>query len=263
MRNSLFISILLMFSACSNHAKKIEPVDKDSVKHNKTIVSPAAQLDTSFSYFLNLFRPVSLPFHFDDDSILGDKMDWVNDVLVDSLGQTISQKIIPKSLVKKWLLSNVDSTQHWFLFDALLQHSDSPDLDQFYFGADYTIQPFVRITDGNRHILLLKVYKSTDYIAGGYTTIFALRYSATGQLEKSWELGRCGDESWQEREEGTQLYAITVFSHIKVKMASLSKVRVTISDVHQVETDTYEPVEKHSIHRENTGKTTKVFNLLE
>jgi hypothetical protein len=230
----LFFVLFVCFlpGSCNNNAgkKQLPAVKKDTAEKVHASVKP---LDTGFGYFLGLFRKVELPYEFDDDSIQADQWHYTDSGSRYSGGLTLDEKIIPRPLFQKWVLDSRDTLANhglrWFLRD----------IDVFYNHDEwYTIMPFIRIYSGNRHGLVLKIYIQISATNGGFTDIWSLCYNDSGTLVTTKKLGVLGCESHKtwDGDPGVFRQETVDCKHLKVKMKTLSDVKVTQKDTRDIET---------------------------
>ena len=256
----VLIILLLLFTACNTNKEKYKTGNNIITFNTKSqFLVPEKE---NYSDFKELFKKVYLPFTFNTDSLDNGYFYGMNDDIYDSTGNSMSETLIPRYMVKRWILGASRNNKR----DELNIFMKDQNLDRYYNDEFYwqTITPFIRFELADKDILYVMIYNQTSYTNGGFTRLWAVKYSKHGDIISSKAIGYYGYyetkdikddgniETWKRTTDNTSM---------QVNVFSSDKISVTSTKTREIEVQIYGDVEKEYTTRKLLEKKNEMIVL--
>lgn len=251
---------LLLFTACNTNIEKYKTTNNIITFNTKSqFLVPEKE---NYSDYKVLFKKVYLPFTFNTDSLDNGYFYGMNDDICDSIGNSMSETLIPRYMVKRWILGASKNNKR----DELNVFMKDQNLDRYYNDEFYwqTITPFIRFELADKDILYVMIYNQTSYMNGGFTCLWAVTYSKQGDIISSKAIGYYGYyetkdvkddgniETWKRTTDNTSM---------QVNVFSTDKIAVTSTKTREIEMQIYGDVEKDYTTRKMLDKKSEMIVL--
>ena len=229
--SKVLLLLLILFTACNFNKEKYKTGNSIITFNNKSqFLVPEKE---NYSDYKELFKKVYLPFTFNTDSLDNGYFYGMNDDICDSTGNSMSQTLIPRYMVERWILGASKNNKS----NELMKFMKDQNLDRYYNDEFYwqTITPYIRFELADKDILYVMIYNQTSYMNGGFTQIWAVTYSKQGDIISSKAIGLYGYyetkdikddgniETWKRTTDNTSMQ-VNVFSSDKISVTS-TKIR--------------------------------------